>query len=198
MVKTDLITKIFTVKDQEGIQMLSNVAAIRHCAKDEIIYAIGDIQTNIYILLNGVVYSYFIDETQTAITDCFITECGYPVSTENFELPSMFSTKALVETDLLELPIEAAMRLMQQYPEMVWEYVRLMQMAMTFHWYIAQKRIHYPANKKYEWFRENWPEVDKLASNYQIASFLGIRPESLSRLRQLAKKKGHLVKKKRI
>ena len=32
-----------------------------------------------------------------------------------------------------------------------------------------------------------WPVIDKMASNQQIASFLRIRPESLSRLRRQIK-----------
>lgn len=32
-----------------------------------------------------------------------------------------------------------------------------------------------------------WPVIDKMASNQQIASFLRIRPESLSRLRRQVK-----------
>lgn len=189
MVGVDLIKEIFSIKNQETICRLSDIARIRCCEKGEIVYAIGDMQTSIYILLNGIVYSYFINEIQTAITDCFIVERGFPVNTENFKLPSMFTTQALVRTELLELPIDETLELMQEYPEVLWEYVRFMQMGMNFHWYISNRRIHYPANKKYEWFRKTWPEVDLVASNQQIASFLGIRSQSLSRLRYQLKEK---------
>ena len=187
MVDKSLIQEIFPIENQEEIRILSEIAKIRCYEKGESIYTIGEIQKNIYIILSGIVYSYFIDETQSIITDCFITERGFPVNTENFKLPSMFTTQALVNTELLEIPIDAALDLMQKFQELLWEYVRFMQMAMTFHWYIANKRIHSPANKKYKWFRETWPEVDAVASNQQTASFLGIRPESLSRLRHQAK-----------
>lgn len=40
----------------------------------------------------------------------------------------------------------------------------------------------------YAWFRENGLEVDRIASNRQIATFLGIRSEYLSRLRHPKKK----------
>lgn len=188
MVSAELIREIFLIKNQEAIRKLSEVTRIRYYEKGEIIFAIGDMQTNIYIMLNGIVYSYFINEMQSAITDCFVVERGYPVNTESFKLPSMFSAQALVNTELLELPVDRAMELMQEYPELLWEYIRFLQMALTFHWYIANKRIHYPANKRYEWFRKTWPEVDKVASNQQIASFLGIQSQSLSRLRYLIRK----------
>lgn len=190
MVSTDLIKEIFPIEDQEGIRELSEIAYVRCYEKGETIYEIGDMQETIYIMLSGIVYSYFIDETQTVITDCFIVERGYPISTENFELPSMFTTQALMKTEVLELPIAATLELMRVHQDLLWEYVRFMQMGLTFHWYIANKRIHYPAKKKYEWFRETWPELDQVASNQQIASFLGIRPESLSRLRHLVKTSG--------
>lgn len=188
MVSTELIKEIFLIRNQEAIRKLSEVTRIRYCEKGEIIFAIGDMQTNIYIMLNGIVYSYFINEMQSVITDCFVVERGYPVNTENLKLPSMFTAQALVKTELLELPADQAFELMQEYPELLWEYIRFLQMALTYHWYIANKRIHYPANKRYEWFRKTWPEVDKVASNQQIASFLGIKSQSLSRLRYLIRK----------
>ncbi len=188
MVSAELIKETFLIRNPEVVRKLSEVTRIRRCEKGEIIYAIGDMQTNIYILLNGIVYCYFIDEMQSIITDCFVVERGYPVNTENLKLPSMFTAQALVRTELLEIPADIAFDLMKEYPELLWEYIRFMQMALAYHWYISNKRIHYPAKKRYEWLRKTWPEVEQVASNQQIASFLGIRSQSLSRLRYLSRK----------
>jgi CRP-like cAMP-binding protein len=185
--KSDLIRTIFRITDDEIINEISEIACVRHYEKGESIYKIGEFQTDICILLKGIVYSFFIDEAQNVVTDCFLTESGFPINTENLELPSMFGTEALAATDILQIPIQGALLLMDKYKEVLWEYVRFMQMGMTFHWYIANKRIHYPANERYEWFRKTWPEADKVCSNAQIASFLGIRPETLSRLRHQPK-----------
>ena len=45
------------------------------------------------------------------------------------------------------------------------------------------RRMNLTAEERYQWFCEKWPEVEASASNKQIASFLRMRPESLSRLK---------------
>ena len=48
---------------------------------------------------------------------------------------------------------------------------------------INNRRMNLTAEERYQWFCEKWPEVETSASNKQIASFLRMRPESLSRLK---------------
>lgn len=47
-----------------------------------------------------------------------------------------------------------------------------------------------PAESRYLNFIETYPSVEQRVKNYQIASFLGIAPESLSRVRKNIQKKG--------
>ncbi len=47
-----------------------------------------------------------------------------------------------------------------------------------------KKIVHLTAKEKYEWFLEKYPEVCKVAKIGHIASFLGINPETLSRVRR--------------
>ena len=130
---------------------------------------------------------YFIDESQTEMTDSFMTEKGMVAnSVEIFvgkETPSVVGVEVLNETTVLEIPVQAVFDLMQQYPRMAKLYVRCLHQALEFQNEINIKRLYLPGNKRYEWFCKKWPEVDQIASNQQIASFLGIRSESLSRLR---------------
>lgn len=45
------------------------------------------------------------------------------------------------------------------------------------------------ASQRYIDFRNDYPDVDKSAKLYEIASFIGITPESLSRIRKNMKLK---------
>ena len=47
--------------------------------------------------------------------------------------------------------------------------------------------MYYSSDQRYHWFCEKWPQAVSLAGNRQIASFLRIRPESLSRLKSQLK-----------
>jgi len=47
-----------------------------------------------------------------------------------------------------------------------------------------KKIMHLTATEKYKWFLKNYTEVYKVAKLGYIASFLGIKPETLSRVRR--------------
>ena len=78
--------------------------------------------------------------------------------------------KALVDAEICMIPVEQAKALSEMYLCVV-----------------NNQRMCLPAEDCYRWFCQNWSKIDKLASNQQIASFLRIRPESLSRLRRQIK-----------
>ena len=171
---------------------MGSLSEIVHYKKGDCIYDIGDIQKKVYVLIEGMLRCYFIDESQTEMTDSFMTEKGMVAnSVEIFvgkETPSVVGVEVLNETTVLEIPVQAVFDLMQQYPRMAKLYVRCLHQALEFQNEINIKRLYLPGNKRYEWFCKKWPEVDRIASNQQIASFLGIRSESLSRLRHQKRK----------
>ena len=76
MIKTEIIEALVPLKDPALIAMLAHFAEIHHYKKGEHIYDVGDMQKKIYILWSGILRCYFIDELQTDITDCFMTEKG--------------------------------------------------------------------------------------------------------------------------
>jgi hypothetical protein len=47
-----------------------------------------------------------------------------------------------------------------------------------------KKILHLKATEKYEWFLENYADIYKVSKLADIASFLGIKPETLSRVRR--------------
>ena len=47
-----------------------------------------------------------------------------------------------------------------------------------------KKIMHMGAKEKYEWFLDTYPQIYKVAKLIHIASFLGIKPETLSRVRR--------------
>ena len=139
-------------------------------------------------MLEGVLRCYFIDEIQTEITDCFLTERWMVAnSSEIFvgggNTPSVIGIEVLADSQILEIPVDQIRTLLQQYPKLARFYVGCLHQALTFNNEINKKRLYLPGSKRYQWFCKKWPEADKYASNHQIATFLGIRPESLSRLR---------------
>lgn len=173
--------------------MLAHFAEIHHYKKGEHIYDVGDMQKKIYILWSGILRCYFIDELQTDITDCFMTEKGLIANTPEVfqgkgETPSVVGVEVLADAMVCEIPVKRIILMMQQYSEMAGLYIYCLHQSLEFQNEINNKRLYLPGSKCYEWFCKKWPEVDQIASNHQIATFLGIRSESLSRLRHQKRK----------
>ncbi len=183
------IIEEFLVTDQEEIiEKFCKISEIRHYKKKENIYKIGEVQTKLYIQLTGAVQIYFVDETQAEITDCFVTKRGTSVNSHDIlkgiTEPSLFGTRALMDTDMLEIPLEEFFHLVNQYPRLLKLCVLFLWGAIGFHDEINRARLYMKGKERYCWFRERWKEIDEVASNQQIATFLGIKSESLSRFRR--------------
>ena len=193
MIEKNLAKQMLPFDDPDILNYICQFSEIRHYGKGEGIYRIGEIQTKIYMLLEGIVQFYFWDETQEKITDSFFSGSWITVNTCEIYLwrqtPSVAATEAVVDCIIWEMPMEKVTELMQRYPKMVRFYIDGLEKALCLQNEINKKRLYLSGIKRYEWFCEKWPEIDQLASNHQIATFLGMRSESLSRLRYQKREK---------
>lgn len=179
-----LLEEILRIKNPECMEKLAEIASVRAYEKGDLVIRLGEVQPYIYFLLEGVVRCYFLNEEETQITDCFMMEHGWCINMENFDLPSLIATQAVTDVTLLAIPVEQARMLSQDYPELIREYSRILRQNMLFHWRNGKVCIHYPALYRYEWFLKTFPGLDKIANSANIASFLGMTPETLSRTRK--------------
>lgn len=123
MIKTEIIEALVPLKDPALIAMLAHFAEIHHYKKGEHIYDVGEMQKKIYILWSGILRCYFIDELQTDITDCFMTEKGLIANTPEVfqgkgETPSVVGVEVLADAMVCEIPVKRIILMMQQYSEM--------------------------------------------------------------------------------
>ena len=193
MIEKDLARQVLPFDEPEILNYICQFSEIRHYGKGEGIYGIGEVQTKIYMLLEGVVQFYFLDETQERITDSFFSGPWITVNTCEIYLweqtPSVAATETVTDCLIWEMPMGKVSQLMQLYPKMVRFYIEGLERALCLQNEINKKRLYLSGSKRYEWFCEKWPEIDQLASNHQIATFLGMRSESLSRLRYQKREK---------
>ena len=115
MVSDAILKELFFIKNLQVVSEIKKAGQIRYFAPNEIIYDIGEVQKSVYILLKGVLYSYFIDETLTVMTDCFMTERGMPLNTFNLQVPSVFGMQALTDTEVFAFPVDDLRRMLQEH-----------------------------------------------------------------------------------
>ena len=143
--------------------------------------------TRLYILIRGLTCTFFCDEQNRQITTCFFSRRYDFLNIEAYDKKASVSMKALTDTEVDAVPIKAGLAAIKELPTLAWEYASYLQKVMVYLCVVNNRRMYFPSDQRYHWFCEKWPEAVRLASNRQIATFLRIRPESLSRLKSQLK-----------
>ena len=158
--------------------------------KGEILIHEGEAQDHYVFLTDGILRGFFLDANRRDVTDCFGYQCGTPgMSCFINNAPSPISIEALTACDMLQIPCDALLSLMRKEPQLLWIYNGLLQAALQSHWAIKTMVCQHTAMERYQWFLEAYPGLIDRVSNKHIASFLGMTPVTLSRLRRVLREK---------
>lgn len=159
--------------------------------KGDVIYEENVKLEDFYFLKDGIAYTYFTDKHGEEITSIFIMERMHLLNAEDFRNKTMFGAKALTDVEVLTFPIQDALELANTYPEVYGKYIDYLTDTYSYKCVANNMRMNMDALERYLWFCEEWTEIEELASNQQIASFLRIQSGSLSRLRMQCRKMSH-------
>lgn len=172
------------ISDEGIVQDLLREAKIEHWKKGSMILEVGEPQTQVSFLVEGILRGFVVDINGKDITDCFAFRYGDVVTGCNeFGEPSQINIEALTDCALLQIPVAVLERFMQQYPTLLRVYNKILRQALKRHWE-TKKVIYQPAMQRYQWFLAAYPGLIDAVSNKYIASYLGITPVTLSRLRR--------------
>lgn len=152
----------------------------------------GDVCTQFYFVVRGCLRMYKIDEQGTVHILQFATENWWINDLGSFhsEKPSELNIDALEDTMVLQISRNDLISLYLQAPK----FDRIFRVLIENSFVALQNRllqnISSTAEDRYQSFLEVYPHLVNRLSQTQIASFLGITPEFLSRLRnKLSKSK---------
>lgn len=180
-------TDICQIRSPEVIQTLVDATEVRHIKKGGFLIRAGESQPNISFLMEGLLRGFFLDADGKDVTDCFGFRCGTPamafcrLGEENI---SPMTIEMLENSAFYCVPISLILELQVRYPEVTMFYNRVLITALDEHWRMKQVLHQYTALQRYQWFLETYPGLVDRVSNKNIASFLGMSPVTLSRLRR--------------
>lgn len=137
------------------------------------------------LIISGLIRGFYIDDAGNDITKCFSVEgdwcCSYNYLSK---APSPFYIETLEDTVLAKFDIEKTNRLLEKYPAMQDKVVQLIsQMFLE-----SERRIlsftSMEAKDRYLSLSKERPELIKRVKQEQLASYIGVTPSSLSRLKK--------------
>ncbi|MDJ1499289.1 Crp/Fnr family transcriptional regulator [Xanthocytophaga agilis] len=146
----------------------------------------GDVAKQMAFILKGSMRMYTVNDKGHETIIQFGIENWWIGDRESFFMlsPSPYNIDALEDCELLVLNQEHYQQLLNEIPAFV-KMVRVLDMK---HHIATQKRIHasigMDAEEKYQDFVTNHPEFLQRFPQNMIASYLGISPETLTRIRK--------------
>lgn len=149
------------------------------------IIRMGDVADSMQLVLQGLVRAYYIDENGTEITKCFAKEnewCGFYSYLS--EEPSPFFVETLEPTVTAKIKTSDIKILASSSTAVQEKVSELVNKAFL----SVDKKSYDFANKeakdRYLEFAQENPEIVRRAKQEHIASYLGITPSSLSRIKR--------------
>ncbi|WP_418360997.1 Crp/Fnr family transcriptional regulator [Sphingobacterium detergens] len=176
-------------KEQE---LVSTYFIPRLYRKRQYILQQGDTCTQFNFVISGCLRMYKVDEKGNTHVIYFATENWWMIDLGSFHsrTPSELNIEALEDTTVLQISYDNLISLYTEAPK----FNRIFRVLIENSYIAMQNRllqnISSTAEQRYQDFVDTYPHLINRLPQVQIASFLGITPEFLSRLRnKLGKQK---------
>ena len=184
----EFMAEKFGISDGVLLDVLAEHGKVEHVKRGQVLISSGEEQVNLPVLLSGIYRGFVLDEEGREVTDCFACTPGdVIVGCGSLDAPSRISVEAMTDGDILYLPVESVLKGLMRSREMMVVYNNTLLEALSRHWELKILLLRCSSMERYQWFLRKYPGLIDQVSNKHIASFLGMTPVTLSRLRQRCK-----------
>lgn len=182
----------YTLLNQKEIDLLKDTVSIRSYKKNEILFAEGKVATSMYFVLQGWV-RLFYNVNGNDKTAFFYTEGKFICAGESFakQVPARENYQVLEDTVLVHFEKENIEKLLQYSSK--FELISRLATEdelITYQKIVASFITQSPEQRYRDLLNKNGVIFHKVPQQY-IASFLGVSPETLSRIKKRVLTKEH-------
>lgn len=179
------IGRHITLSEEEST-FFSSLLIPQTIKQHEAIEKIGE-PTRAFIYVNsGCLMTFFTDKEDVDHVIQFATAGWWTGDLHSFtkQIPSIYTTKALADSEILLLPKNSMDQLLEKYPRFERYFRIIFQNSLVTHQHRIIQGFSSTAEERYLAFREKYPSLEQYVPLKYIASYLGITPEFLSKIRR--------------
>lgn len=170
----------------EEIKIFTSCFKPRSFRKRQYVVQAGDVARYESFVIKGCLRGYYVDQAgvehivQFAIEDWWTSDLKSFLTGE----PAVFNIEALEDCELLQIDLQTLEDLYLRVPKLERFFRILFQKSMLAMQDRILSSISKTAQEKYLDFVKRYPSVEQRVPQYMIASYLGITPEFLSKIRK--------------
>ena len=179
------ISKYVPLEDVERLYISSLLLPLK-IRQGEFTERTGLISKGMIYVNSGCLMTYFTDKDVTDHVIQFATAGWWTGDLHSFtsQTPSIYSTKALADSEVLLLPKNDMDQLLERFPKFERYFRIIFQNSLVTHQHRIIQNFSIGAEERYQQFQEKYPSLEQYVPLKYIAAYLGITPEFLSKIRR--------------
>lgn len=179
------IEKVIKLSSDEK-ETFQSLFEIDYIKRNQILLREGQISKFEYFILSGCLRSFYIDDSLIEHTTMFAIEGWWTGNLKSFlrGTPSEFAIQAQENTKLIRIHKSKIETLYSRIPKFERYFRILLQNRLLATQDRVNNHLSSPASERYIQFIAKYPEIEQRVPLKYIASYLGITPTYLSRLRR--------------
>ena len=167
----------------EVLEEIIGYATPRSYKKGEIILQIGEKLEKVYVILKGIARSYYLDSDGNDVTKFFLEDL---CASESFvtQCESEQCIEALEDMETLVLDAKELKAYILQDQLLTMMYINELEKSLIYKMSRENSFLTKSATERYIDLKKEHPRLEERVAQKDIASYLGITPVSLSRIRR--------------
>ena len=174
--------------DNDTLERTVMLSTFRIAEKGTLLRSIGDSTDTAALVLDGMARCYYIDGDGNDITRGFSVKGTLCMDDGMFGYSeSLTEWETLIDTTLMIFKVGEIKTLINENEALKNTYIQLLENALKYKIYRENGLLMENASERYIHFRKMFPEICQTVKQQYIATYLGIAPESLSRIKKSLK-----------